>query len=118
MFDMSYMGAYYPVVIGLIGLIYITMIYFVGKKGMFKTAVAMSLFGAFMVIYGPIKIDGTNTKKNHQVTSKQRTAEYVEVTSTRKVVETTKPTFAERMAAEEARSDKATLKTRDEILTK
>ncbi len=116
MFDMSFMGAMYPMVIGVVGLLYLVVIFLFGKKKMYKTAITLVVLGAAFTMYAPIKIDGTNSTKHHKVTSELRSAEYKEVQAEAKIVEVVKPTFDERLAQEALRSEAATKKTQDEII--
>jgi len=96
------------------GLLY-GVYYFFSKK---NTAIGIwylvliGIFWAFM----PIKYDGTNSVERSKSTQKMRTAEYRNVVKTTEVVHTKKPTFAERMAAEEARSAEANQKVTNEIV--
>jgi hypothetical protein len=116
MFDMSYMGAWYPMVILVISLMYIMVIYIMAKKGYTSIAIGLTIVGTIFVLFGPVKIDGTNSKRNHLETSKQRTVEYIEVQKEAVVIKTTKPTFEERMQMETLRSEKANKVVKDEIV--
>lgn len=118
MFNLEMMGAWYPMIVGTIGLIYVGLIYLTASQKMYKTAIVLAVVGGVFTVFGPIKIDGTNTKLNNQITVKERTQEYNAVQEEKKVIHTVKPTFAERMAAENARSLEANKATRSIIDSK
>ncbi len=116
MFEMSLMGVYYPIVIGLVILIFIGLVYVLYRYKAYKTAMALIALAVAAFIYGPIKIDGTNTAKHHKVTSAQRTAEYDDVQKVKVIVIKRKLTFDERLELEAKRSKEANAKVTEEML--
>ena len=64
----------------------------------------------------PIKYDGTDSVKRHQVTQEMRAVEYRSVSSDAKIINTKKLTFDERMALEAQRSKDANERISNEIV--
>ena len=67
-------------------------------------------------IFMPIKYDGTNSVIQGELNRDARTQQYKEVAIDKTVTHTKKPTFAERMKAEDERSAVANTKVLDEIV--
>lgn len=112
---MEFMYSWYPMVATIAGIIYGIAVYIVGKKGHVKTALAMVAFAIFMIIFKPVRIDGTKTQEFHNTNVKQRTVEYKGVQKEAEIVKIKKPTFQERLDAEAARAKKANQEIKDEI---
>ena len=100
----------------IITIAFIYLIYIMYKKNYTKVSITLALLLGLFWVFMPIKYDGTNTSKNHQVTQDQRTRQYRTVTMDAIIIEDRKPTFKERMEAEELRSTEATKKTYNEIV--
>ncbi len=116
MYSMSFMGVTYPLIIGLIGIIYMWVVFILGRRKMYKSVIGAVILAIAFTVYAPIKIDGTNTKANNTRTVKERTVEYNEVQETSKIIITSKPTFQERLDQETLRSEKANQKIKKDIL--
>ncbi len=112
---MDFMVAYFPAIKGIIGLLFVLVIYMNARRKRYKTALVLSLFGILFTMYSPIKIDGTRTAQHHKTTSLERSAEYDDVARNTFVITTQKKSFAERMEDETNRSDMANKRISDEI---
>ena len=85
-----------------------------------KLNIAWGLLWATFFYLAPVKIDGTETKAAHRVEVTQENAyhEAHALSETIRPVETNKLTFAEQMAAEDARSKAANQVVTDDIRSK
>ena len=108
--------AYFPALRLAVIVIIMLIVGFLFYKKWYKTSVAVGLVAVVFSILAPLKYDGTNTVERSKATQKMRTAEYSDVSNTVEVVHTKEPTFAERMAEEDARSAAANQKVTDEIV--
>jgi len=106
--------AWFPILKMVIAVALIVMNVYLYKKGMKKTGIAVTVVILVIAWFIPVRYDGTNTSSNHKRTEQARTIEYKNVD--RVIVTTIKPTFAERMEAERARSNEANQKVYDEIV--
>lgn len=113
---MTFMIAYYPLLkFALVFLVFAGAVYAYTKRH-FKTAGALAVLIAIFMIFAPVKIDGTNVDKHNKRQHEVRTQEYKSVTSDAVIVHVKKPTFQERMAAENARSLNANASTLDGLI--
>ena len=90
--------------------------YYFYKTKRYKVSVFYALILALFWIIMPIKYDGTNITQHNIQTQNQRTIDYKSVTSDAIIYTTKKPTFEERMKAEDERSEDANQKIIDEII--
>ena len=112
---MDVMVGWFPIAKLIIAVFLVGVNIYLYRKGKQRLAVTMFVILLVLFWFAPVKYDGTNTKQNHQRTVTERTNEYREVAHEAVVVTTKKKTFAERMAEEEARSQKENQKVQDEI---
>lgn len=113
---MDFMIGWFPALKFLITVVLIAVAIFSYKKGWTKFAIGYMIALVLFWYFAPIKYDGTKTKTHNIKTQKMRTQEYKDVTYKAVIHKTVKPTFAERMAAENARSLEANLKVTNEIV--
>ena len=114
---MEFMIALYPAAKLLAGVIVILLLLWLIKRRQIEAAIAVGTLTALLLYLSPVKIDGTEARKAHRV-EQQAVMSYQEVRAvspTNPKVEAHKPTFAERMAAEDARSVKANKVVTDSI---
>jgi len=90
-------------------------VYFIKKKKYRLSAYYAFVLLLFWILM-PIKYDGTNITERNIQTQNQRTINYKSVTSDAIIIQTKKPTFAERMKAEDKRSKNANIKVQNEIV--
>ena len=112
---MEFMVSWYPTARIILLFAYLGFAIFLFRKKWEKTAMFLFVFGLMFAWLSPIKIDGTESHAAHRAEVQQRTQEYNGVQEDKVVVTTHKPTFKERMAAEELRSDVANKKLSEEI---
>ncbi len=108
--------AWFPIlkILFTIGFIYGGYYFYKTKKYKISAYYAFILILFWILI--PIKYDGTNSTQHNIRTQNQRTMQYESVTSDAKIIQTKKPTFAERMKLEDERSIKANTKITNEII--
>ena len=112
---MEFFIAWYPTLKFGIFLTLVTLASFLVYHKWFKTTLALVIVSLLFMWLAPVKIDGTSSYSAHKAETNQRTQEYRIVESERNIVTTHKPTFKERMAEEEQRSDTANKKLSEEI---
>lgn len=107
---------WFPVLKGIITLGLLYGVYYFIKTN--RTTVGLWYVGilVFFWVLTPFRYDGTNSVKQNVQAQELRTDQYKEVAIEKTVVTTTKPTFAERLEAEQERSHRENMKVIDEIL--
>jgi len=113
---MEFMIAWYPLARFFFFGTIIAIALFLLYKKWYKTSGTLFMALFLFHIFAPVKIDGTQSQSAHKAEVAERTQEYKIVESEKTIVTTKKPTFEERMAAEEARSASANNKVENEML--
>ena len=117
---MEFTYAWLPAVKLLVTLVLLVGLFLLLKSKHYRTAGALAVIWTLFLYLAPIKIDGTESKAAHRAEVIQENAyhEAHALSETVKAVETKKLTFAERMAAEDARSKAANQVVTDDIRSK
>jgi len=113
---MDFYVAYYPMIIAALQFIILFASYKLWRAEKFKTAFALVAISASIFFFAPVKIDGTKTKQYHKHSVAERVSEYREISRNAEVLRTKKPTFEERMKAEEERSRSENKKIEEDML--
>lgn len=113
---MEFMIAWYPLARFFFFGTLISIAFLLLYKKWYKTSGTLFVALLLFTWFAPVKIDGTQSKSAHKAEVYERSQEYRIVEDEKVVVTTDKPTFAERMAAEEKRSSTANKKVEDEML--
>jgi hypothetical protein len=113
---MELMIAWWPMASFIVSLMLVVLTGMLALRGHYKRALALGVIWAILVIFSPIKIDGTESRKARQLETVQATAYHSQHTvEAIPAVTVHKLTFAERMAQEYARSAAANQRITDEI---
>ena len=99
-----------------VGLSLLLGAYYLRKKGYNKLSyAALGIFGVLLV-FSPVKIDNTHTDDVNKQREKAMSFEHEEKAESEPTVHTKKLSFAEKMAAESNRSQRANEVVQDEIV--
>ena len=112
---MEFMIAWYPAAKFFTFLTVLVIFILLLRRKSYKAATAWISIWSIFLYLAPIKIDGTESKKAHRIEVQQATQYHQQISTRTAEVITSKPSFEERMAAEEARSAKANKVVQDEI---
>jgi len=112
---MEYMIAWYPALKLIIGLAFLGLAVYLGKKGKFGWALGVLSFVGFMYFMIPVGIDGTNSKAALEHESQYQDSKYKYQAEETVVQQKPVLTFDEQLAIIDAKSEEKNKKIEEDL---